>query len=412
MRNGTLAAFITRNVSIRWYVPVAFVVLGVLLYFFPNDTVKDALGYRGFLLSFLYFSFYWIALASSWNMLTGYAGYFSFGHGAFYGIGAFTAAILITRSGWPYLLTLPIAGLAASLFGLFVGFVVFRMRQLRGELFGLLTLAVSFVVASIAANSDAIDGGQGQNVRPSQLATPEFLGSFSEMMFRVGVVVALATIFASYLIYRSRLGRGLFAIQDDEMVAEGLGVPTFRYKMMAFGLSTFFAGVVGGMHVPQIGFVTVESVFGLNVPLLVILMSLLGGRRHWMGPVIGAFVINTLDTALQRSGGLDAFGLALSGTFINELVIGLLLIVMILFVPGGLYERLERRIIPAFVVGALVAALQGIFVGGRITQQFMVIELFVIALLLIPEKYYAPIGGRFELHLGEKHTRNIPVETT
>jgi branched-chain amino acid transport system permease protein len=214
---------------------------------------------------------------------------------------------------------------------------------------------------------------------------PEFLGAFPDMMYRVGLVIAFLTIFVAYLVYSSRLGRGLFAIRDDEAVAEGLGVPTFRYKMIAFGISAFFAGLAGGLHAVQISYVTVEGVFTLTVPLFVILISLLGGRRHWLGPTIGAIIICTLndvfsDTSLQ---------------FLNEVVIGGLLIVMILFVPEGIFERLRSRIVPALILALIVTVIQAVFIGGRITGQAAITMLCVIVLLMIPARLYNRYIGRF-----------------
>src|SRR6185436_11882203 len=118
------------------------------------------IGLPAFYESFLYLIFSWIALATSWAILSGYAGYFSFGHGAFFGAGMYTTASLTTALGLPFLATLPIAGLLAATLGLGIGAVVFRVKRLRGELFGLLTLAVGFVLATIVLNT-RIDGGPG-----------------------------------------------------------------------------------------------------------------------------------------------------------------------------------------------------------------------------------------------------------
>jgi branched-chain amino acid transport system permease protein len=278
---------------------------------------------------------------------------------------------------------LPLAGILSAIVGLFVGLVVFRLRKLRGELFALLTLAVDFVVASIARNVDFIDGGMGLSL--GRVDYPEFLGSFPEMMYRVGLCIALLTVFAAYLVYSSRLGRGLFAIRDDEAVAEGLGVPTFRFKMIAFAISTFFAGLAGGLHAIQISYVTIEGVFKLSIPLFVILMSLLGGRTHWLGPAIGAIIIHTLNDAFSNT----------DLQFMNDLVIGGLLIVIILFVPEGIFERLQKRLLPAAALAILVTVLQIIFVDARITENAAITMLFVIALVIIPNRLYERTLGRF-----------------
>jgi branched-chain amino acid transport system permease protein len=198
------------------------------------------------------------------------------------------------------------------------------------------------------------------------------------------LAIALLTVFTAFVVYRSRLGRGLFAIHDDEAVAEGLGVPTFRFKMIAFGLSTFFAGLAGGLHAIQISYVTIEGVFTLTIPLFVILMSLLGGRRHWLGPTIGAVIIHTLNDAFSDT----------SLQFVNDLVVGGLLIVVILFIPEGLYDRLRRRLLPSLVLGGSVLLIQAVFVGGRLTEQAAVIMLAVIALLMIPERFYQRTIGQ------------------
>jgi branched-chain amino acid transport system permease protein len=358
-----------------------FVAVGFALMLLPE--LRETLNFPRFLLTFLYFVFFWIALATSWNILTGYSGYFSFGHGAFYGIGVYTTANLVTKTDFTYLATLPFAGILAALVGLLVGLVVFRLRQLRGELFALLTLAVDFVVASLARNLDFIDGGLGLSL--GRVEYPEFLGAFPDMMYRIGLLIALLTVFVAYMIYSSRLGRGLFAVHDDEAAAEGIGVPTFRYKLIAFGISAFFAGLAGGMHAVQISYVTVESVFTLTIPLFVILISLLGGRRHWLGPVIGAVIIYTLNDVFSDT----------NLRFVNEVVIGALLIVMIVFMPEGIYERLRSRIVPAAILALIVTVFQVLFVGGRITGQAAVTMLCVIALLMVPARFYHRYIGRF-----------------
>jgi branched-chain amino acid transport system permease protein len=366
----------------KWYVLPGFAVVGIALYFFP--LLKDTLDYPAFLLIFLYLGFFWIAQATSWNILTGYSGYFSFGQGAFYGIGVYTTAVMITKYEWNYILTLPIAGLLAMLLGLVIGVTVFRMRQLKGELFALLTLAVAFVVSSVVSQTDYIDGGQGMRI--GRVEYPDFLGSFPEMMYRLGLIIALMSVFIAYLVYES--------------VAEGLGVPTFRYKMIAFAISTFLAGFSGGLHAVQLGYVEVAGVFNLTVPLFVILMSILGGRRFWMGPIIGAIVITSIDDAFSNT----------DIQFINDLVIGGLLITMILFVPEGVFDRLRYRWLPALVLGTIMALLMAfgvitdigqslldVTVGGRITEKFAGIILIVVLLTLIPERFYPRPTQQFKM---------------
>src|SRR3954462_8976211 len=126
---------------------VAIVVGGIALAFLPWA------GLPRFYESLLYLVFLWAVLATSWNILSGYSGYFSFGHGAFFGVGMYSTAVLASKLNWPFLATLPFAALLPALLGLLLGFVVFRVKSVRGELFALLTLAVTFVVATIILNT-------------------------------------------------------------------------------------------------------------------------------------------------------------------------------------------------------------------------------------------------------------------
>jgi branched-chain amino acid transport system permease protein len=285
-------------------------------------------------------------------MFTGYSGYFSFGQGAFFGAGVYTTAILAGKQGWSVFAAIPMGGIIASVIGVGVGFVVFRLRRLRGEIFALLTLAVAFVLAAIARVVPSIDGGNGIPLNSVEL--PTAFGPFPSMIFRLGLVVAVLTVFAAFALRRSRTGWGLFAIADDEDVAEALGVPTFRAKITAFAISTFFAGLSGAVHAIQISYVTIEDVFNVRVPLFVIIMSVLGGLRHWMGPVLGAIVIFTLTDRLNRA-GLEN---------VNQIIIGGLLIIMVLSVKDGLFLRMRER--PRLALGGFVAALLGaIALGGE-----------------------------------------------
>ncbi|HET6803409.1 MAG TPA: branched-chain amino acid ABC transporter permease, partial [Casimicrobiaceae bacterium] len=195
--------------------------------------------------SFLYLVFHWIVLATSWNILSGYSGYFSFGHGAFYGTGVYATAVLAGKFDVPFLWTLPAAGVLAALLGIALGAIVFRVRSVRGELFALLTLAVTFVLATIVLNTP-IDGGPG--IYLSGVAVPALAPTPSGAFYVLALVLAIITLVTARVIARSKLGVGLFAIHDDEDAAEVMGVPTYRYKLAAFGISCALAGIAGGVH--------------------------------------------------------------------------------------------------------------------------------------------------------------------
>ena len=283
-------------------------------------------GFPAFYESFLYLVFLWVILATSWNILSGYSGYFSFGHAAFFGAGVYTTATLAGNYGVPFLWTLPAAGLAAAALGVAVGAVAFRMPRLRGELFALLTLAVTFVLSTIVLNTP-IDGGPG--IYLSAVPLPNLAVSPSATFYLLALVGAAATLAIAQRVHASKLGAGLFAIHDDEDVAEVMGVPTFRYKIAAFALSCALAGMAGGLQALFVSYVTAGETFAIVVPLNVVLMSVLGGARHWLGPAVGATAVTVLLYAFTAGGDPVA----------GRAIVGLVLVGVILFVPGGIIGR-------------------------------------------------------------------------
>jgi branched-chain amino acid transport system permease protein len=279
--------------------------------------------------SFLYLVFFWISLSTSWALLSGFAGYFSLGHAAFFGLGVYVTADLTTKFGWPFLATLPVAAALPALLALGIGAIVFRLRRLRGELFALLTLSVTFVIATIILNTP-IDGGGG--IFMSAVPLPELMPTPTGTIYLLGFILCVITLLIAWKVAHSRLGMGLFAIHDDEDVAEAKGVPTLRYKLTAFALSAGIAGAVGGVHAMYVGFITTSGVFELTVPLYVVLMSVLGGARSWFGPAIGATVITTLLYAFI-SGGEAMVGRA---------IVAVILISAILWLPDGFVPAVKK----------------------------------------------------------------------
>ncbi|MBN9514810.1 MAG: branched-chain amino acid ABC transporter ATP-binding protein/permease [Alphaproteobacteria bacterium] len=309
--------------SVANTIPKAAAVLGIVAF-----AILPTAGLPAFYDSFFYLVFFWVSLATSWALLSGFAGYFSLGHAAFFGVGMYTTATLTTKADVPFLATVPVAAAMAALLGVGIGAVVFRMKRLRGELFALLTLAVTFVVATIILNTP-IDGGAG--VFMSAVPMPHIMPTQTGTIYVLGFLMCLATLGITWWVAHSRLGMGLFAIHDDEDVAEAKGVPTFRYKLIAFALSAGIAGAVGGIHAMYVGFLTVGGTFELTVPLYVVLMSVLGGSRHWFGPAVGATVITALLYAFI-SGGEAMVGRA---------VVALVLILAILWLPDGVVPAVK-----------------------------------------------------------------------
>jgi branched-chain amino acid transport system permease protein len=294
------------------------------------------LGLPAFYESLLYLVCHWMVLALSWNILSGYSGYFSFGHGAFFGIGMYTSAGLAGNLNWPFLWTLPAAAGLAALLGIGLGAVVFRVKSVRGELFALLTLAITFVVGTIVLNT-RIDGGPG--IYLNAVAVPAIGPTAPASLYLMALAAAVLSLLLAYRIQYSKLGMGLFAIHDDEDVAEVMGVPTVSYKLVAFGVSCALAGLAGGIHALFVAYVTAGETFNITVPLTVVLMSVLGGTRHWAGPAVGAVAIT----------GLLYYFTAGNNPVAGRAAVGAILVAVILFMPSGILGYLfkARRTRPA-----------------------------------------------------------------
>jgi branched-chain amino acid transport system permease protein len=192
---------------------------------------------------------------------------------------------------------------------------------------------VTFVLATIVLNT-RIDGGPG--VYLSAVPLPRLAASPTGTLYLLALGIALVTVATAYAVYHARWGAGLFAIHDDEDVAEVLGVPTYRYKLLAVGLSSGLAGVAGGIHAMFVTYVTVAETFSIVVPLYVVLMSVLGGARHWLGPAIGAALVTILMYGV--TGGQTAV--------VGRAAVGLTLMLAILLLPQGitgLFSRWGRR---------------------------------------------------------------------
>ncbi len=279
--------------------------------------------------SFLYIVFYWGVLAISWNLFSGVSGYFSFGHGAFFGIGMYTVAYFCGHLEMPFLPILILAGFFAGLFGLGIGALVFRVHNVRGELFALLTLAVTFVIATIVLNTP-IDGGPG--VYLNAVAIPKLGPNAAAAFYLMMLALLIVTMLAAIWIYSSKLGLGLSAIHDDEDAAEVMGVPTYRSKLIGLFISTYLAGMAGAIQALFVSYVTANETFSIAVPLFVVLMSVLGGTRHWAGPLLGAVVIT----------GIQYFFTVGDSALIGKMILGLILIAVILFIPNGLLGNFAR----------------------------------------------------------------------
>lgn len=262
--------------------------------------------------------FMFIVLAQAWNILGGYGGYMNFGMAAFFGVGAYAAAILSRDPGAPPFLTVPAAGILTAVFGLLVSIPTLR---LRGAYFAIATLIVTFAVQLAVYNMPFTQGALG-----IYLAILPFSPRAVEAIYYFGFLgMATAATLAVYVIEHSALGYALVAIREDEDASEILGVRTTRVKIAGLVTGALMAGVAGGVYAYRTLYIEPAGTFAIDTSLNVVLMAVLGGAGSWQGPVIGTAVIMLLADVLRVWIAAAA----------NRVVFGFLLIAVALFVPNG-----------------------------------------------------------------------------
>jgi branched-chain amino acid transport system permease protein len=281
-----------------------------------------------------------VVAAVGLNILTGFAGQISLGHAAFVGIGAYTAAILTTRLGVPFLLCLPLSGLSAAVFGLIVGGPSMRMK---GLYLCIATLAAQVIFEFIFVHWESMTGGiRGINLPPPSVPGVSLDNEFKFYFVTLAVVVICVT--AARNIFRSRVGRAFIAIRDRDISAELMGINLLRYKMYAFGISSFMAGVAGCLWVNFLRTVTPEH-FPLMESIRYLAMIIVGGLGSILGAIFGAIFMTLVPEILKNTLGImvDVFPQAMGYLFpLQQVVFGLLIVVFLVFEPHGLAEMWRR----------------------------------------------------------------------
>jgi branched-chain amino acid transport system permease protein len=276
---------------------------------------------------------YSAGLGLAWSILGGFAGYASFGHSAFIGVGAFAAGLAENSlPGLPSILVLPlglaVGGGACAILSAAVAYPILR---LRGTFFAIAMLGVSHVCAELTNNIDFFQGSLGLNLPAVAPASMDPANFFYWLYLVAGLIVLLI----AWQIRRSRFGAGLLSIREDEDTARMLGVPTERYKRLAFVVSAVLTGLLGVLYAHSLGYITTDSVYRDDTNLSLIVYSLLGGMGTLFGPVIGAFLL-VFVTQVILARLLD----------FHLFATGLLLAVLVLAAPGGvigLVRALRRR---------------------------------------------------------------------
>lgn len=275
----------------------------------------------GYGVRFMLQLFMWIALAQSWNLISGLTGYVSFGHIAFFGMGAYTAGILIVKLGWPWLWASLAGGVGAVMLALVIGWPCLR---LKGPYFAIAMLGLNEVLRVAVSYFEGLTGGG------SGLSLPALYASVP-IYYAMGVV-ALAVTGLAYVIVTSRFGLRLMTIREDEVAAEAMGIDTFRYKLYAFLLSAVGPGIVGGLAARDQSYIEPISVFPLIMTITMIVMVLFGGKGTIWGPVLGAVLLFTLQEMIWAR-----------FIYLHQLLFGAIIITVVLLMPRGILGVLQQK---------------------------------------------------------------------
>jgi len=279
----------------------------------------------------------YLVAAAGWNIFSGYSGYISIGHAAYYGIGQYTVALIVMHAkiaaGWDTFTLLPVAGVVSAILAVPIGFLLLRVRK---HTFIILTVAMMFILQSLAFNFSWWTNGSGG----LELPPATWQGSFyNEPFYYVGLAAAVVACAVSWWVRRSKYGLGLLSIRDDEDRAQGLGIHVTSSKLIAYAASAFFVGVAGGLYAPFIGSVYPQFGFDPLFDLAVAVVVFVGGIGTLSGPVIGALLLVPVQGYFYLQFGSENLFL---------IAYGVLFILILRLLPGGIapaVTQLWRRVL-------------------------------------------------------------------
>jgi branched-chain amino acid transport system permease protein len=308
--------------AVRWTgTGLLLVFLAAFPLLFPNPAVT----------SIAVFTMIFLVAAVGWNIFSGYSGYISIGHAAYYGLGQYTVALIVMHAkiaaGWDTFGLLPVAGVVSAVLAVPIGFLLLRVRK---HTFIILTVAVMFMLQGLAFNFSWWTNGSGG----LELPQPTWQGNFfNEPFYYVGLAAAVVACAVSWYVRRSKYGLGLLSIRDDEDRARGLGIHTTRTKLIAYVASAFFVGIAGGLYAPFVGSVYPQFGFDPNFDLAVAVLVFVGGIGTLSGPVIGALLLIPLQ---------QYFYLQFGNANLFLIAYGVLFILILRLLPGGITPAVTR----------------------------------------------------------------------
>src|SRR5262249_33426807 len=270
----------------------------------------------------------YVVLATAWNILGGYTGYVNFGSAAFFALGAYATVFLNKAYPLPIPVLIVVGAIISGIVGLGMGYLTLR---LRGAFFAIATLALAVVLQTIITNWSYVGGSRGAYViRPEEIA---LIGPYIQYLFVLMLALAVLALVVARSIERSRLGLGFAAIRDDELAAEASGVPTLKLKLIATTISGALMGMAGAPFPYYIGYLQPAAAFGLEYAVHSIAMPMMGGTTSWVGPLIGAILL----------GSLQQVATVTISSSVNLLIVGLLIVDCVIIAPTGILGLLQGR---------------------------------------------------------------------
>ncbi len=289
--------------------------LVVLVVWFALVPVLDAN------LPFFFYLMLWVTMASAFNIISGFTGYMPFGYVAFYGVGAFTTAMLTNKAGWPVYYAIPMAGVA----GVVLSLLFAKTLKLRGIYFAIVSLALAIICRLVITNMPEEITGGSFGISLGSRAEP--VKSFYVML--VTMIAALATV---TWLARSRLGKALKAIRDDSEAADAMGINVPRARLLAWMMAAFFPSMCGGIEAWYTNIVDTETAFDILITAKTIIYATAGGLGTVLGPVVGAVIMVWIDDLIWQRFPL-----------LNLFFLGLAIVLLIQFMPRGIVGTLIQR---------------------------------------------------------------------
>ncbi len=278
-----------------------------------------AMGFSSYVMHIAILVVMWCVIGMAWNLLGGYCGQVSFGHAAFFGVGAYTAGLLYARLGWSAWWGIPASVAAVALCALVIGYICLR---LRGPYFALATLAIGVIMRIVAENVVGLTGGDlGIMIRERTWVGKTWY-------YEIILLIAAASFLGVREVIASKLGYYFVAIREDQDAAESLGINTTLYKTVALVLSAVITGLAGAFYMNYMGYIDPNVVFALHdISIIAIMVVMVGGAATLNGPLVGAVIMVILAEMIRS---IPKLGTA------HHTLFGILLIVIIIFLPNGI----------------------------------------------------------------------------